>query len=162
MQSSCVSQDQWSWRQDLRPTLARGGWRGGLRPTLAREGWRGGLLPTLARDCWRGGLSPTLARGGWRESPRPTLAILRASGEFSPGRKSARRWPHSPNPAVSDAHGTVEHRESTILEGFPERRAVSGPGEKYARRSQACGRREEVCPGGNPPDARSLQEWSLN
>ena len=66
-----------------------------------------------------------------------------------------------PNPAVSDAHGTVEHRESTILEDFPERRAVSGPEEKYARRSQACGRREEICPGGNPPDARSRQEWTL-
>ena len=48
----------------------------------------------------------------------------------------------SPNPAVSDAHGTVEHRESTILKGFPEHRA-------------------EICPGGNPPDARSRQEWSL-
>ena len=119
MQSSCVSQDQWSWRQDLRPTLAKGGWRGGLRPTLAREGWRGGLRPTLAREGWRGNLRPTLARGGWRESPRPTLAILRASGEFSPGRKSARCWPHPPKSC-----------------GF--RRSSRASGSKWAR--------GEICP----------------
>ena len=41
------------------------------------------------------------------------------------------------NPTVPDAQGTVGHRESTILEGFPKHRAISGP-------------------KGNLPDARKL------
>ena len=133
MQSFCVSQDQWSWRQDLRPTLARGGWRGGLRPTLAREGWRGGLRPTLAREGWRGNLRPTLARGGWRESPRPTLAIFRASGEFSPGRKSARRWPQPPK---SCGFRRSRHCRASRINDFGRFSRASG--SKWAR--------GEICP----------------
>ena len=37
------------------------------------------------------------------------------------------------NPTVPDAQGTVGHRESTILEGFPKHRAISGPKRKSAR-----------------------------
>ena len=133
MQSSCVSQDQWSWRQDLRPTLARGGWRGGLCPMLAREGWRGGLRPTLAREGWRGNLRPTLARGGWRGSPRPTLASLRASGEFSPGSKSARRWPHPPK---SSGFRRSRHCRASRINDFGRFSRASG--SKWAR--------GEICP----------------
>ena len=161
MQSSCVSQDQWSWRQDLRPTLARGGWRGGLRPTLAREGWRGGLRPTLAREGWRGNLRPMLARGAGEKAPARRSRSCGRRASFRRGGNPPDAGLIPSNPTVPDAQGTVGHRESTILEGFPKHRAISGPKRKSARRSQACGHRAEICPGGNSPDARSRQEWSL-
>ena len=116
----CISKEQWGWGKGLRPTLARGGWRGGLRPTLAREGWRGNLRPTLAR-------------GGWRESPRPTLAILRASGELSPGRKSARRWLHPPK---SCGFRRSRHCRASRINDFGRFSRASG--SKWAR--------GEICP----------------
>ena len=154
----CISKEWWGWRQGLRPTLDRRGWRDCICPTLARAGWRGNPRPTLSRGGWRGSPRPMLSSGGWRGWPRPTLASLRASGEFSPGRKSARRWPH---PLKSYGSRHSQHcRASRIndFEGFPKHRAISGPRRKSARRSQACGHRAEICPGGNPPDAPSTQE----
>ena len=144
-QGSCIPKEQRGWRQGLHPTLDRRGWRGGICPTLARAGWR----EVLARH------SP--GEAGEDGPARHSQACGR--------RASFRRGGNPPdagvipsNLTVPDAQGTVGHRESTILEGFPKHRAISGPRSKSDRCSQACGHQEEICPGGNPPDARSTQE----
>ena len=145
------------------PPDARQGRLARRPPPDAREGGLARRPPPDAREEGLARKPPPDAReGGLARKPPPDARDLAGVGRVFAGEEIRPTLASPPlNPAVSDAHGTVEHRESTILEGFPERRAVSGPGEKYARRSQACGRREEICPGGNPPDARSRQKWSL-
>ena len=118
----------WSLRQDLRPTLAKGGWRGGLRPMLAREGWRGGLRPTLAREGWRGNSPPDAREEGLAGKPLPDARKLAGVGRIvCRGGNPPGAGLNPKNAGVPDARDIVGHRKSTTLTDVPEHRAKSAP-----------------------------------
>ena len=79
------------------------------RPLLhTREGWLARKPPPDARKL--AGVGRVVRRGG-----------NQSDADLIPSK-----------PAVPDAHDTVGHRESTILEGFREHRSISALGQKSA------------------------------
>ena len=164
IQDSCISKEQWGWRQGLRPTLGRRrSPRQAGEKVLARRSLQGRLARKPSPYALQGRLarksSPDALQGRLARMAPPDARKLVGVGRI------VRRGGNPPdagltpsNPEVPDARDIVGHGESTMLEGFPERQAISRPGKESARRSQACGRREEICPGENPHDARSTRE----